>query len=179
MRIEEQSIAGLYLITLERSRDDRGYFARTYCRDTFVRHGLEDCANQCSVSHNRVRGTLRGLHLQLEPHGETKLVRCTRGRVWDVAVDLRAGSPTRGQWLGFELSPENGLSLYIPRGFAHGFLTLEDVSDVYYQMAEAYVPAAAAGVRWDDPELAITWPEPPVICSESDRALPALSELQL
>jgi len=178
MRFEATPLAGAYLVRPDRREDDRGHFARTYCRDTFRERGLADCGLQCSTSYNRRRGTLRGLHLQRPPHIENKLVRCTRGAVFDVAVDLRPGSPTRGRWHGVALDPGNGLAFYIPSGFAHGFLTLADDSEVYYQMAEPYVPEAAAGVRWDDPDLAIAWPFPPLVLSEADRRLPALREAE-
>lgn len=177
VRFEQQELSGLYLIHPERHEEERGFFARTYCRDTFLEHGLEDCSDQCSLSYNRHKETLRGLHFQRAPHQEAKLVRCSRGRVWDVAVDLRKDSSTFGQWFGVVLSQNNGLSLYVPKGFAHGFLTLEDESDVYYQMAGTYVPDSAAGVRWDDPALAISWPTEPSTISDRDRALPNLSDI--
>jgi dTDP-4-dehydrorhamnose 3,5-epimerase len=177
MRIEPLTLAGLCLVHPDRHQDARGFFARTFCRETFVRHGLEDCSLQCSISYNRSRGTLRGMHFQTSPHAETKLVRCSRGRAFDVVVDVRQRSPTFGQWFGVEISVENGLAVYIPHGFAHGFMSLEDETDLLYQMAEPFVPAAASGFRWDDPDIGIEWPIPPMVISERDASLPLLREL--
>lgn len=143
---------------LERHQDDRGFFARTWCRREFEAAGLDPRLVQCSQSHNLHRGILRGLHWQAPPHAEVKLVRCTRGAIWDVIVDLRPGSPTYLQHLGVELTEDNGRALYIPEGFAHGFVTLADGTDVCYQMSEYYHPESARGARWDDPAFAITWP---------------------
>lgn len=178
MKIEEQAIPGLYLIELEPHSDERGSFARTFCRSTFARHGLQECVEQCSVSTNRHRGTLRGMHFQRSPHEETKLVRCSRGAIWDVVVDLRPGSTSFGAWFGAELSRDNMRSLYVPKGLAHGFITLSDDSDVVYQMDAPYVASAAAGVRWDDAEIGIDWPLEPVHLSPKDSSLPALNELE-
>ncbi|RDI54840.1 dTDP-4-dehydrorhamnose 3,5-epimerase [Microvirga subterranea] len=178
MRIESLSIPGLFLVHPDRHQDARGFFARTYCRETFLRHGLADCSLQCSVSHNVSRGTLRGMHFQSSPHTEAKLVRCSRGRAFDVAVDVRPDSTTFGRWFGIEISVENGVAIYIPRGFAHGFVALEDETDLFYQMAEPFVPAAAAGFRWDDPDVGIEWPTSPAVISERDASLPLLRNLQ-
>lgn len=160
MRFVETPISGVWLIEPERLQDERGWFTRTYDADEFAARGL-DVPVQCNASFNAARGTLRGLHYQAEPHGESKLVRCVRGAIFDVAVDLREGSPTRGRWHGVELSAENGCAFYIPAGLAHGFQTLADSSEVLYQMGHRYVPDAARGVRWDDPAFAIAWPEAP------------------
>jgi dTDP-4-dehydrorhamnose 3,5-epimerase len=176
MRFEPQAIEGLLAVHPDRHADMRGYFTRTFCRDTFRQAGLADCCLQMSLSHNAIRGTLRGMHVQRPPYGETKLVRCSRGRVYDVAVDVRPGSATLGRWIGLELSAESGIAFYIPQGFAHGFVTLEDASDLVYQMAEPFVAEASAGFRFDDPDVGINWPLAPTVMSDRDRALPSLSE---
>ena len=158
--------------------DERGSFSRLFCADTFLGQGL--CTNypQWSVSLNKSRGTLRGLHFQAPPHEETKLVSCTRGSVFDVAVDLRPGSPSRGRWVSVELSADNGSALYIPAGFAHGFQTLTDDAEVRYHISERYHPEAARGVRWDDPDLAIVWPTTGRrVISDRDQTLPRLRDL--
>ena len=158
--------------------DARGDFARTFCRAELAAAGVAFTVEQTNLSRNLGRGTLRGLHFQAEPHGEPKIVACARGRIWDVAVDLRPGSPTRGQWRGFELSPQSACAVHIPIGFAQGFLTLEPDTEVHYLMGAPYVAAAAMGIRWDDPVLAIAWPELPVLLSPRDAALPRLAELR-
>jgi dTDP-4-dehydrorhamnose 3,5-epimerase len=165
---------GALLIRPERNSDPRGYFARTYCRETFLERGLKDCSLQCSVSFNAHRGTLRGMHFQQPPYAETKLIRCVRGQVYDVIVDLRRDSPNFGRWHAEHLTAENGLSLYVPAGFAHGFITLADETELSYQMADAFVAESAAGIIWKDPDLAIEWPLDPVVLSEKDRSLPKL-----
>jgi len=174
MIFENLMLDGALLIRPDRHVDERGYFARTYCRETFLAQGLKDCSLQCSSSFNLRRGTLRGLHLQREPHGETKLIRCVRGQVLDVIVDVREGSPSYGLWHAEHLSAENGLSLYVPGGFAHGFMTLIDETELLYQMADPFVPASAAGIVWNDPDLAIGWPFEPIVISARDRSLPTL-----
>lgn len=176
MKFERLAIDGLVAIHPERHADERGFFARTYCREAFREFGLSDCSLQVSLSHNAKRGTLRGMHFQCAPHGETKLVRCSSGAVFDVAVDVRPGSSTFGRWHGLELSAANGIAFYIPAGFAHGFITLSDDADLIYQMAEPHVAAAASGFRWDDPAVAISWPMAPVVISSRDKALPNLAE---
>ena len=165
-------LAGLYLVESERHEDERGWFARSWCAREFAAHGLEAELAQTSLSFNRRRGTLRGMHFQLPPHAEAKLVRCIRGAIWDVALDLRPQSPTHGQWQGFELSAENGRSLYLPRGFAHGFQTLQPESEVLYQISGFYAPEAAAGVRYDDPAFDMAWPLPVAVISPRDRSWP-------
>jgi dTDP-4-dehydrorhamnose 3,5-epimerase len=162
------------VVELEELEDERGFFARSFCQNEFRAHGLDPTIVQCNVSFNRKRGTLRGLHYQSEPHAEAKLVRCTRGAIWDVVVDLRLGSATARKWFAAELSAENRRALYAPAGFAHGFQTLEDESEVLYQMSEFYHPDLARGVRWDDPSLAIPWPVEEKILSPRDRAFPFL-----
>ena len=147
MIFTETRLAGAYLIEPERIEDERGFFARTWCRDEFERHGLNPRLVQCNVSYNARRGTLRGMHYQAKPHEEAKLVRCTRGAIYDVIVDLRPDSPTYRQWVAAELTAENRRMLYIPEGFAHGFQTLADETEVFYQMSELFHPESARGVR--------------------------------
>ena|SRR5579862_1959205 len=163
---------GAYLIRTELAVDERGAFARRFCADEFRALGLEIDLVQRSISFNRRAGTLRGMHYQMPPHLETKIVRCTRGAIFDVMVDLRQGSPTYGHWSGEELSADNRLMLYIPRGFAHGFQSLVDDTEVDYEITPAYVPGAMAGFRFDDPALAIDWPIADKIISERDKTLP-------
>jgi len=172
MRFRETTLQGVWLIEPEPQADERGYFARAWCARELKDRGLADRFVQSSVSFNRRRGTLRGIHYQAAPHEEAKLVRCTQGVVFDVVVDLRAGSPTRGKWYAAELSAANGRTLYIPEGCGHGFETLSDDAELLYHMSVEYVPEAARGVRWDDATLAISWPLPDPILSERDRALP-------
>jgi dTDP-4-dehydrorhamnose 3,5-epimerase len=172
MIFRETPLPGAWVLEPERIADERGFFARTWCRRDFEARGLDPSIAQCSVSFNRRRGTLRGLHFQVEPHAEVKLVRVTRGAVWDVIVDLRPGSPTFRQHFAVVLSAEAGHQLYIPKGMAHGFQTLEDATEVAYQISAFYAPEAARGYRWDDPAFAIPWPEPVTIISEKDRNLP-------
>ena len=159
-------------IHLEPKSDERGFFARAWCREEFRAQGLNDTLVQCNVSFNRRKGTLRGLHYQMAPFAETKLVRCTRGAIYDVVVDLRPQSPTFKDWTSTVLSAENRLSLYIPEGCAHGFLTLEDEAEIFYQMSEVYDAASARGVRWDDPAFRIDWPDRVNVISERDRSYP-------
>ena len=173
MKFVPGRLAGLYLVRLQKIEDGRGFFARSFCADEFRALGLDPAVVQCNLSFNRRRGTLRGMHFQAEPHAEAKLVRCQRGRIYDVAVDLRAGSPTFGQWEAFELG-EEGDALFIPAGFAHGFQTLIDDVEVHYQMSSRYEPAAARGVRWNDAALGIRWPLAEVIVSDRDRGYPDL-----
>jgi dTDP-4-dehydrorhamnose 3,5-epimerase len=172
MIFEETRIGGVWIIRPERIEDDRGFFARTWDETEFAARGLSAHVVQCSVSFNRRRGTLRGLHYQAAPHEESKLVRCTSGAIFDVAVDLRPTSPTLGDWVGVELAAQNRLALYIPEGCAHGFLTLQDDAEVLYQMTEVYVPHAARGVRWDDDAFAIAWPGEISVINERDRTYP-------
>ena len=174
MIFSASDLDGIWVIDPERQADLRGYFARTFCVAEFATHGLPSAFVQCNVSQNERRRTLRGLHWQDEPHPEGKLVRCARGVVYDVVADLRPGSPTRYQWRGYELSAANGRSLFIPGGFAHGFQTLTDDVEVFYQMTETYQPELARGARWNDVALAITWPLPDPILSERDRLHPDL-----
>jgi dTDP-4-dehydrorhamnose 3,5-epimerase len=175
MIFRETPLAGAWVLEPERFEDERGFFARTYCRRDFEARGLDPAIAQCSVSFNHRRGTLRGLHFQIAPHEEVKLVRATRGAIWDVIVDLRPGSPTLRRHFAAVLSAENRHELYIPQGMAHGFQTLEDATEVFYQISEPYAPESARGYRWDDPAFAIPWPEPVTVISEKDLNLPLFS----
>ena len=174
VRFEPTTVAGVYTIELDLIEDERGFFARAWCAREFDEHGLETRFVQANLGFNRRRGTLRGLHFQLPPHDEVKLVRCSRGAVWDVAVDLRESSTTYLRWFGAQLDEQNRRALYVPRGCAHGYLTLVEDSELLYQTSAFYMPAAAAGVPYDDPSLAIEWPDEPVVVSEQDRSWPAL-----
>jgi dTDP-4-dehydrorhamnose 3,5-epimerase len=171
---EPTRIPGAYLVRLERQADERGFFARTWCADELAAHGAVAALAQSSVSWNRRRGTLRGLHYQAAPHEEAKVVWCIRGAVWDVVADLRPASPTFRQWFGVQLDAAGLDMLYVPPGLAHGFLTLADDTLVHYQISERYRAEQARGVRWDDPSLGIAWPETPVVISDRDRGLPLL-----
>ncbi|MEZ4405029.1 MAG: dTDP-4-dehydrorhamnose 3,5-epimerase [Polyangiales bacterium] len=172
MRFEATPIEGVWVVEPERREDPRGYFARTWCAEEFRARGLRDALSQCSVSFNAKAGTLRGMHYQTAPEEEAKLVSCPRGRIWDVALDLRRGSPTYCQWYGAELSAENGRALYVPPGCAHGMVTLEDDALVSYFISTPYSPAHQAAVRWDDPAFGIAWPVASPTMSDRDRALP-------
>lgn len=174
MRFSALQPDGVWLIELEPAVDERGFFARTWDTDEFAAHGLDAAIVQVSVSFSQRRGTLRGLHYQAEPHAEAKLVRCTSGSIFDVAVDIRQGSATRGRWAGIELSAKNRLALYIPPGFAHGLQTLVDDTEVLYQVTTRYSPDHSRGIRWDDPDAAISWPISDPILSPRDRGLPML-----
>ncbi len=172
--IFREILPGAFLIELERIEDERGFFARSFCQREFEAHGLDPCVAQCNISYNPQRGTLRGIHYQAAPHREAKLVRCTRGAIHDVVLDLRPDSPRYLQHVGIELSAENRRMIYIPVGCAHGFLTLDDDTEVFYQMSNFYAPEAARGVRYDDPAFGIVWPEPVRLVSERDRTYPDL-----
>ncbi len=158
MILTETELEGAFVIEPEKKRDERGFFARTWCREEFLARGLNPNLAQCSVSYNKSKGTLRGMHYQGAPHEEAKLVRCTRGAVYDVILDLRSGSPTFMRWMALELTAGSHRLLYIPEGLAHGFQTLEDDSEVFYQISEFYHPESAWGVRWNDPAFGIEWP---------------------
>lgn len=167
-------VDGPVVIELQPHTDDRGAFARTFCADEFMAAGLPAEYPQCNLSINDRAGTLRGMHFNMEPFGESKVVRCVRGAIHDVVVDLRSGSTTRFEHVGIELSADNRLALFVPAGFAHGFITLEDNTDVYYHMDRRYEPAAARGLRWSDPSLDIDWPVAPTTISETDAKYPDL-----
>lgn len=172
MKFIETELNGAYIIEPERIEDERGFFARTFCEQEFAAHRLEIRFVQCSVSFNQRRGTLRGLHYQAAPHTEAKLVRCTAGAAFDVIVDIRPGSPTYKRWLGVELSSGNYRMLYIPEGFAHGFQSLEDRTELFYQISKPHAPEAARGIRWDDPAIGISWPMKPLVVSARDQGFP-------
>jgi dTDP-4-dehydrorhamnose 3,5-epimerase len=165
-------IPGAFLVDIEPIEDQRGFFARTWCREEFSQQGLNPHLAQSSVSFNRSQGTLRGMHYQVSPHQEAKLVRCTMGTIYDVIVDLRADSPTLRRWIGIDLSAVNRRMLFIPEGLAHGFITLQDDTEVLYQMSCAYHAGSARGIRWDDPAFGIRWPTAPKLISERDRTYP-------
>ena len=175
MIFTETPLPGAYLLDLERREDDRGFFARTFCQHEFEAHGLRTSVAQCNLSFNHERGTLRGMHYQAPPATEPKLVRCTRGAIYDVIVDLREGSPTYLRHFGVELSEDNRRSLYVPDLFAHGYLTLTDGAEVAYQVGEFYTPGCERGLRHDDPALGIEWPAPVRVISDKDRAWPLLA----
>lgn len=165
-------IRGAWIVDIERREDERGFFARIWCCEEFARHGLDARLVQCNLSYNRYRNTLRGMHFQSAPHEEPKLVRCTRGRIWDVVLDLRRDSPTFRRWHGIELTAENRRALFVPAGCAHGYLTLEDNVEVLYLMGEFYHPESARGVRWNDPAFGIIWPTDAPLLSERDATYP-------
>lgn len=170
-------MAGAWIVDIDAVEDPRGFFARTFCADDFRARGLEPGIVQCNISYNETRGTLRGMHYQAAPHEETKLVRCVRGAVVDVALDLRLESPTYLRWAAVELSAENRRAFYIPKGVAHGFQTLVDDTELYYEMSERYAGEAARGVRWNDPAFGIEWPIAAPILSASDAAWPDFAGL--
>lgn len=168
-------MAGAFAISVRRSEDERGWFARSWSSRAMVAHGLDAVMVESSLSHNRRAGTLRGLHYQAPPAEEAKLVTCVRGRLWDVIVDLRPGSDTFRTWYAEELDGEVGNALYVPEGLAHGYLTLTDNVTVLYQISKSFAPELARGIRWDDQTLAIAWPSVPVVMSPRDRDLPELT----
>jgi dTDP-4-dehydrorhamnose 3,5-epimerase len=168
----EAPLAGAWIIEPERSEDERGFFARTWDGQEFAQRGLNPNLAQCSISYNHRKGTLRGLHYQAEPYAEAKLVRCTAGAIYDVIVDLRSSATTFKQYYAVELSAGNRLALYVPEGFAHGFLTLEDGSEIFYQISTPFVAGAGRGVRWNDPAFEIHWPGKVAVISERDRIYP-------
>ena len=172
MIFKEQFIQGLYLIEPEKKEDERGFFARLFCENDFTLRGLESQFIQSSIAYSLKRGTLRGMHFQCAPHEETKLVRCTKGAIFDVVIDLRPGSPTYRQWFGVELSSENRLMLYIPKGFAHGYQTLSDRTEVSYQMSAPHHPESARALRWNDPAFGIRWPLAVSVISKRDETVP-------
>ena len=172
MTFRETKISGVFEVQIEPRNDERGFFARTWCQKEFRDQGLNSGLVQCSVSYNARKGTLRGMHYQAEPFPETKVVRCTRGAIYDVVLDLRPQSPTFKSWIAVVLTAENRDMVYVPEGCAHGFLTLEDRSEVFYQMSDFYSPESARGVRWNDPAFGISWPAEAEVISERDRTYP-------
>jgi dTDP-4-dehydrorhamnose 3,5-epimerase len=175
VKFQATTLKDAVLIQLEPHHDARGFFARTYCQKEFAAAGLETGFVQANMSVNPARGTLRGMHFQKAPHEEVKVVRCINGAIYDVIVDLRPASPSYLKWQGFELTAENGLQLYVPRGFAHGFLTLADQAAVAYQVSAFYAPGAEAGLRWNDPRFGIAWPADVAVLSPKDAAWPDFS----
>ena len=177
MIFTETEIPGAYTIDIDPREDERGFFARAWCAEEFAQYDLVTRVAQSNVSYNARRGTLRGMHYQVPPHAEVKIVRCTRGAIYDVIVDLRPESSTHRRWIGVELSADNRRMLYVPEGFAHGFQTLEDDTEAFYQVSEFYAPGAERGLRWNDTALGIEWPLPddPIV-SEKDRTWPDFEE---
>lgn len=176
MHFRPTNIAGLVVVEFDRNEDERGSFRRTFCRDSFAAAGIDFHVVQTNISTNTASFTLRGMHFQREPHAEAKLVSCPRGKLFDVAVDLRPGSPTYRHWRGFNLSEADDVAVYIGPGLAHGFLTLTENTDVHYLMGSSYVPGAASGVRWDDPALQIAWPAKPEVISDRDQSFPLIEQ---
>src|SRR5688500_12593872 len=172
MRFTPTPVEGAFVVDLEERRDDRGFFARVWCQQEFAARGLNARFVQCNSSFSRERGTLRGLHYQIDPYGEAKLIGCTRGRIFDVLVDLRPASPAYLQSFAAELNEQNRSMVYVPEGCAHGYLTLADDSEVVYPVTGFYRPEAERGMRWNDPAAAIAWPEAPRHVSPKDRAWP-------
>ncbi len=170
MIFTKTKLKGAYVLEIERREDERGFFGRTYCQHEFETHGIDFNIVQSNVSYNKQRGTLRGLHAQLSPYKESKLVRCSTGSIYDVIVDMRKNSATYLQWYGTELTAGNYKMMYIPEGFAHGYITLQDETEVVYQMSQYYTPGAEIGFRWDDPAFNIQWPLAPAVMSIKDHA---------
>lgn len=172
MKFEPTAVEGARVIVPEPREDERGYFARMFCAREFEEHGLESAVKQVNNSNSRYAGTLRGMHYQLAPRQEVKVVRCVRGALWDVVLDLRPDSPTFGRWFGAELSEQNRRLMFVPRGCAHGFITLADETEAIYLVSEFYAPDRERGVRWDDPRFKIGWPSEPTVLSDKDRNHP-------
>jgi len=175
MKFTETELKGGYIIDIQKIEDDRGFFARGWCKNEFEEHGISSNLAQANISFNKFKGTLRGLHYQASPYEEAKLVRCTKGGIFDVMVDLRERSPTYGKWMGAELTAGNRRMLLVPEGFAHGFQTLQDDTEVFYQVSEFYTPNAEQGAPYDDPAFGITWPLEVSIISDKDANWPAYS----
>lgn len=178
MRFSEAGLAGVFEISIEPHRDERGYFARTWCQREFQAHGLNSTLVQCNISFNARSGTLRGMHFQAGRSAEAKLVRCTRGSIYDVVLDLRPQSSSYKQWVGVTLTAQNHNMVYIPEGCAHGFITLEDDTEVFYQMSEFFDPQSAQGVRWDDPAFGIVWPAKVEVISQRDASYLAFEKAE-
>ena len=172
MIFKETTLKGAYVIEMEQLQDERGFFARSFCKNEFKEHGLNPHIVQCNISYNKKKGTLRGMHYQVPPYEEAKVVNCVRGAIYDVIIDLRPDSDTYCQWCAVELSDGNYKMLYVPEGFAHGFQTLEDDTVVFYQMSEFYHPECSRGVRWDDPSFGIAWLGDVKIIAEKDQQYP-------
>ena len=179
MIFTETKLKGAYVLSIEKLEDERGFFARSWCRREFEKHGLNPQLVQCNISFNSHKGTMRGMHYQVKPYEEAKLIRCTTGSIYDVIVDIRPHSPSYKQYLGIALTPENHKMLYVPEGFAHGFLTLDDNTEVFYQMSEFYAPDHARGFRWNDPVFGIEWPANVQVISDRDRDYPDFNVKEL
>lgn len=177
MIFKEISLKDAFTVQIEKIEDNRGYFATTFAIPDFEAHGLNAQIRQTSSSFNKLKGTVRGMHFQLPPYAETKLVRCVKGSIYDVIVDLRPNSPTFKKWQGFELSEENQLMYYIPEGFAHGYQTLTDNAEVHYMLTQVYSPQHARGIKFDDPDIGIVWPLPVTVVSARDEKSPTLKDL--
>jgi dTDP-4-dehydrorhamnose 3,5-epimerase len=165
----ETELKGAFILDVKKLEDERGFFGRSFCQKEFEEHGMTPHVVQANVSYNKVKGTLRGMHYQVSPYEETKLVRCVRGAIYDVIIDLRKNSPTYTKWIGVELRESSYRMLFLPEGFAHGFITLEDDTEVTYQVSQFYTPGSERGIRWNDPAFNIKWPIEPVVISEKDR----------
>lgn len=176
MIFSETKLKGAYSIKLEPLEDERGFFARTFCQKEFKKYNLNTTIAQANISYNKYKGTLRGLHMQVAPYEESKLIKCVRGAIYDVIVDLRENSATFRQWIAVELTTSNYQMLYVPEGFAHGFITLQDETEVSYQMNQFYTPGFEKGFRWNDPALNIKWPILPSIISDKDKNFPLIGE---
>ena len=172
MIFEKTPLAGAFLVSLEPRKDDRGWFARSFCTAEFAEHGLETVYVQQNVSHSVRKGTLRGMHYQFGEHAEVKVIRCARGAIYDVLMDVRPNSPTYGKWFGAELTSENGVQMYAPAGVAHGFITLTDDCEVTYLVSSAYAPGQEGGVRWNDPAFGVAWPTAVTVIAPKDEAWP-------
>lgn len=172
MKFTETRLQGAYLVDLQKMEDERGFFARAFCRSEFEQNGMVPDVVQANMSWNQARGTLRGMHYQHHPYQETKFIRCTRGAIYDVIIDLRKDSPDYGQWIGVELTADNRSALFVPRDFAHGFITLTDDTEVLYLVSQSYQPGSEGGIRWNDPHFKIEWPIEPVCISEKDANWP-------
>ena len=172
MKFSPAKLTGVWIVDLDRHEDERGFFARSWCQTEFEKQGLNPRLVQCNISFNEKKGTLRGMHFQAAPHEEVKLVRCSRGAIYDVIIDLRRSSPTHRRWLAVELTADNRRALYIPEGFAHGFQSLEDGTEVFYQMSDFFHPDCSRGVRWNDPAFGIVWPINEKIISPKDNSYP-------
>lgn len=170
MIFTETKLKDSYILEIKKMEDARGFFGRSWCQKEFEEHGLVPCVVQANVSYNKKKGTLRGMHYQIAPYEETKLVRCTRGALYDVIIDLRPDSPTYKQWLGVELTADNYKMLYVPKGFAHGFITLEDNTEATYQVSQFYTPGAEGGIRYNDPLFGIEWPVEVTVISDKDKS---------
>ena len=168
MKFVETPLKGAFVLELELCEDERGFFARSWCESEFKSHGLDFNIAQCSISFNKKKGTLRGMHYQVKPHEEAKLVRCTMGAVYDVIIDIRSGSPTARKWFAVELNADNRRMLYAPKGFAHGYITLKNKSEIFYQISEVYHSERARGARWNDPVFGIKWPLQPRVIAVRD-----------